>query len=72
LAAVVEMHQDAERARPEWFHHLLRRAQAKAQRIDEQAAQGQYALGDATFCEAFAKTLPTLFAEALERIDSPE
>jgi len=25
-----------------------------------------------TFAEVFAKTLPTLFTEALERLDSPE
>jgi hypothetical protein len=71
-AAVVEMHKEAQQARPEWFFHLLKRCEVKASKIAEHAAQGQYACGDATFCEVFAKTLPVLFTEALERLDSPE
>jgi hypothetical protein len=71
-AAVVEMHQQALQDRPDWFWHLLKRCEVKAAKIAEQAAQGQYACGDATFCEVYAKTLPMLFTQALERLDSPE
>jgi predicted RNA polymerase sigma factor len=70
-AAVIKMHEQAMRDRPKWFWHLLKRCEAKAERIAAQAAQGQYAC-DATFIEVYAKTLPTLFTQALERLDSPE
>src|SRR5437773_2581275 len=63
---------EAREKRPEWFEHLLRKAETKAAKIAAQAALSPYACGDATFAEVFAKTLPTLFTEALERLDSPE
>jgi hypothetical protein len=68
-ASVGGMHQEAREKRPEWFEHLLRKAETKASKI---AALSPYACGDATFAEVFAKTLPTLFTEALERLDNPE
>jgi hypothetical protein len=71
-AAVAGMHVEARDKRPAWFDHLLKRCETKAAKIAEHAAQGQYACGDATFCEVFAKTLPTLFTAALERLDEPE
>jgi hypothetical protein len=70
--AVAEMHPAARAAKPEWFEHLLRKAERKAEKIATRAALSPYACGDATFAEVFAKTLPTLFTEALERLDSPE
>jgi hypothetical protein len=69
-AAVIKMHEPAMRDGPTWFWHLLKRCEAKAERIAEHSAQGQYACGDATFIEAYAKTLPTLFTQTLERLDS--
>jgi hypothetical protein len=71
-AAVIKMHDQAMRDRPKWFWHLLKRCEAKAERIAEHAAQGRYACGNATFIEVYAKTLPTLFTQSLERLDSPE
>jgi len=71
-AAVVKMHEQAMREKPKWFWHLLKRCEGKAAKVAEHAAQGQYACGDATFIEVYAKTLPTLFTQALERLDSPE
>ncbi len=71
-AAVAGMHQEAREKRSEWFDHLLRKAETKAAKVATQAALSPYACGDATFTEVFAKTLPTLFTEALERLDSPE
>jgi hypothetical protein len=71
-AAVAGMHPAARAAKPEWFDHLLKRCEAKAFKIATQAALSPYACGDATFAEVFAKTLPTLFTEALERLDNPE
>jgi mannose-6-phosphate isomerase class I len=69
-AAVIKMH-EAERAkRPEWFWHLLKRCEVKAERIATAAASGPHANGDATFCEVYAKSLPTLFTQALERLDN--
>src|SRR5947208_17026083 len=70
--AVAGMHPAARAAKPEWFEHLLRKAERKAEKIATQAALSPYACGDATFAEVFAKTLPTLFTEALERLDNPE
>ena len=70
-AAAIKMHDQAMHKKPKWFWHLLKRCEAKASKIAEHAAQGQYACGDATFCEVYAKTLPTLFTQALERLDSP-
>jgi len=70
-AAVAGMHPAARAAKPEWFDHLLKRCEAKAFKIATQAALSPYACGDATFAEVFAKTLPTLFTEALERLDAP-
>jgi hypothetical protein len=70
-AAVVTMHQEARTSRPAWFDHLLHRAETKAFKIATQAALGPFACGDATFCETYAKVLPTLFTEALERLDAP-
>src|SRR5258707_13127431 len=70
--AVAEMHPAARAAKPEWFEHLLHRAETKAAKIAAQAALSPYACGDATFAEVFAKTLPTLFTEALDRLDNPE
>ncbi len=71
-AAVAEMHIAARAAKPEWFEHLLRKAETKAAKIATQAALSPYACGDATFAEVFAKSLPVLFTEALERLDNPE
>jgi hypothetical protein len=71
-AAVAKMHEQAMRDRPKWFWHLLAKAEKKATRIAEEAAQGPYACGDATFCEVYAKILPALLTQALERLDDPE
>jgi hypothetical protein len=71
-AAVAGMHPAARAAKAEWFDHLLKRCEAKAFKIATQAALSPYACGDATFAEVYAKTLPTLFTEALERLDNPE
>ena len=71
-AAVAEMHADARLARPDWFRHLLHKAEVKAARIADEAARSPYSNGAATFCEVFAKNLPALFTAALERLDSPE
>jgi hypothetical protein len=70
--AVIEMHKVEMAKRPEWFWHLLLRAETKATKIAEQASHGPFSCGDATFIEVYAKTLPALFTEALERLDSPE
>jgi hypothetical protein len=67
--AVIEMHKEEMAKRPEWFWHLLLRAEAKATKIAAQASHGPPACGDATFIEVYAKTLPALFAQALERLD---
>jgi hypothetical protein len=71
-AAVAEIHEAERTKRPQWFFHLLKRCEVKAQRIAEHAAQSPYSNGDASFIEVYAKTLPTLFTQALERLDSPE
>ncbi len=55
--------------RPEWFWHLLLRAETKATKIAAQASHGPSACGDATFIEVYAKTLPALFTQPLERLD---
>jgi hypothetical protein len=66
-AAVINMHQaHATDDRAEWFNHILRRCEAKAATIAEQAALRPEACGDATFIEVFAKTLPALFTAALD------
>lgn len=70
--AVAELHAAEKAKRPAWFEHLLHRAERKAERIATQAALGEYSCGTATFAEVYAKVLPTLFTEALERLDSPE
>jgi hypothetical protein len=61
-AAVIKMHEQAERDRPEWF----RRCEAKAAKIAEQASHGPHSCGDATFIEVYAKTLPALMTAALD------
>jgi hypothetical protein len=48
--AVAGMHPAARAAKPEWFDHLLRKAETKAAKIATQAALSPYACGDATFC----------------------
>jgi hypothetical protein len=68
-AAMVKLHPQAARDRPKWFWHLLHKSEAKARAIAEQATQSPYSSGDATFIEVFAKSLPALFTEALERLD---
>ena len=45
-AAVSEMHRKAREKRPEWFEHLLRKAETKAAKIATQAALSPYACGD--------------------------
>jgi hypothetical protein len=69
-AAVAGMHRQAQRDRPEWFWHLLKRCETKAARIAEQAAQAEDGNGDATYIDVFADTLPTLFAQAMQRLDN--
>jgi hypothetical protein len=65
-AAAIEMHEAVMRAKPEWFWHMMRRCEAKAARIAEQASHGPDANGEATFMEVYARTLPTLFAAAMD------
>jgi hypothetical protein len=65
-AAAIKMHADVMRAKPEWFWHMLRRCEAKAAKLAEQASHGPHANGEATFIEAYAKTLPTLFTAAMD------
>jgi hypothetical protein len=64
-AAAMEAHEAVLRAKPEWFWHMMRRCEAKALKIAEQAAQGPDANGEATFIEVYARTLPTLFAASM-------
>jgi hypothetical protein len=68
-AAVVEMHAQALRERPEWFWHLMKRCEARADKIASQAALGPYSCGEASYIAEYAKTLPVLVAEALEAFD---
>ena len=65
-AAVIKLHKETVDKEPEWFWHLFAKCEAKAARIAEQAAHGPRACGDATFIEAYAKTLPALVTKALE------
>jgi hypothetical protein len=65
-AAAMKMHEAVLRAKPEWFWHMLRRCEAKAAGIAEQASHGPHANGEATFIEVYAKTLPTLFTAAMD------
>jgi hypothetical protein len=69
-AAVIKMHKEARDKKPDWFWHLFAKCEAKAARIAEQAAHGPHSNGDATFIEVYAKTLPALFTQALERLDN--
>jgi hypothetical protein len=64
-AAAIEMHAAVMQAKPEWFWHMMRRCEAKAAKIAEQASHGPHANGEATFIEVYAKTLPTLFTAAM-------
>ena len=64
-AAAIKMHEAVMRAKPEWFQHILRRCEAKAAKIAEQASHGPHANGDATFSEVYAKTFSTLFTAAI-------
>jgi hypothetical protein len=64
-AAAIQMHEAVLRAKPEWFWHMMRRCEAKAAKIAEQASRGPDASGDATFIEVYATTLPTLFTAAM-------
>jgi hypothetical protein len=63
-AAAIEMHEAVMAAKPEWFHHIMRRSEAKAAKIAEQAARGD-ANGEATFIEVYTRTFPTLFTAAI-------
>jgi hypothetical protein len=65
-AAAIKMHEVVLRAKPEWFWHMLRRSEAKAAKIAEQASHGPHADGEATFIEVYAKTLPPLFTAAMD------
>jgi hypothetical protein len=65
-AAVIKMHKEAMEKKPDWFWHIFAKSEAKAARLADQAAHGPRACGDATFIEVYAKTLPTLFAAALD------
>ena len=64
--AAIKIHEAVMRAKPEWFWHMLRRCEAKAAKIAEQASHGPYANGEATFIEVYASTLPTLFAATMD------
>jgi hypothetical protein len=64
--AAIKMHEAVMRAKPEWFWHMLRRCEAKAAKIAEQASHGPYANGEATFIEVYARTLPTLFTATMD------
>lgn len=66
-AAVIKMHKEAVDKKPDWFWHIFAVSEAKAARVAEQATHGPGACGDATFIEVYAKTLPTLFAAALDK-----
>ena len=65
-AAAIKTHEAVMRAKPEWFWHMLRRCEAKAAKIAEQASHGPHATGEAAFVDVYAKTLPTLFTAAME------
>jgi hypothetical protein len=65
-AAAIKTHEAVMRAKPEWFWHMLRRCEAKAAKIAEQASHGAQANGEATFMEVYASTLPTLFTAAMD------
>jgi hypothetical protein len=64
-AAAIKSHEAVMRAKPEWFHHIMQRCEAKAARIAEQAAHGPQANGAATFSEVYAQTFPALFTAAI-------
>jgi hypothetical protein len=64
-AAAIRKYEAVMRAKPEWFHHIMRRCEAKAAAIAEQAAHGNQANGAATFSEVYAQTFPALFAVAI-------
>jgi hypothetical protein len=61
-AAVIKLHEVRMPDRLEWLRHLLRRCEAKAAKIAEQATHGPHACGDATFIEVCAKSLPALLS----------
>ena len=63
-AAAIEAHQAVMHAKPEWFHHIMRRCEAKAAKIAEQAA-GHDANSEATFVEVYTRTFPALFTAAI-------
>ena len=63
-AAAIEGHEAVMRAKPEWFYHIMRRCEAKAAKIAEQAA-GHSANSEATFSEVYARTFPPLFSAAI-------
>jgi hypothetical protein len=64
-AAAIKMHEAVMRAKPEWFHHIMQRCEAKAAGIAEQASHGPHANRDATFSEVYAQTFPALFTVAI-------
>jgi hypothetical protein len=63
-AAAIEVHEAVMRAKPEWFGHIMRRCEARAARVAEQAA-GHDANGEATFIEVYTRTFPALFTPAI-------
>jgi hypothetical protein len=65
-AGAIKTYEAVMRAKPEWFWHMLRRCEAKAAKLAEQASHGPHANGEATFIEVYAKTLPTLFTAAMD------
>jgi len=65
-AAAIKTYEAVMRAKPEWFWHMLRRCEAKAAKLAEQASHDPHANGEATFIEVYAKTLPTLFTAAMD------
>jgi hypothetical protein len=60
-AAAIETYEAVMRAKPEWFWHMLRRCEATAAGIADQASHNR----EATFMEVYAQTFPALFTAAI-------
>jgi hypothetical protein len=63
--AVLKRHQARMPDRREWLLHLVRRCEAMATNIAEQATDGPHSEG-ATFIEVYTKTLPALVTVTLD------
>lgn len=65
-ATAIKMYEAVMRAKPEWFWHMLRRCEAKAAGIAEQASHGGHAQRESAFTDVYARTLPVLLTAAMD------